>query len=239
MTEKIKYSIITPTFNERENIVILLERLEALFEDQFEIIVADENSPDGTAEAVEQYGKDKNYIHCVLNDGEPGLSPSVIKGFDQAKGEYLACIDGDLQHDEKALPGIFSELENAAMVIGSRYVDGGGFDYKWNPVRVLVSNSAAIMTRLLLNIKVKDPMSGCFAIKNETYREVRGKLNPKGYKIMLEILYRLKQYRKDCRIIEKGLTFRKRIHGQSKLNFKIIIQFLLMLFELKFSKKEK
>ena len=124
----VKYSIVVPTLNERENILLLIDRIEKSGLTDYEIIVADENSPDGTADAVNAYAAaGHSNVRAILNDGPPGLSPSIVKGFRAAKGEFLCCMDGDLQHDTADLAGLLNELENHDFAVGSRYVSGGGF----------------------------------------------------------------------------------------------------------------
>ncbi|MDR0933435.1 MAG: polyprenol monophosphomannose synthase [Victivallales bacterium] len=233
----IKYSIVIPTLNEKENILLLIDRIEKCGLSNYEIIVADENSPDGTAEAVNAYAAaGHDYVRAVLNDGIPGLSPSIVKGFKAAQGEFLCCMDGDLQHDTADLIGLLNELESCDFAIGSRYVQGGGFREKWNPFRVLISRSAAAMAHLVLGIKVKDPMSGFFALRREAFERISPRLSPKGFKIMLELLYLLSTDGKPCRVVEHGITFGRREHGKSKLSAKVMLDYLRMLFALRFSK---
>ena len=110
-----KYSVVIPTLNESGNIAELMRRIESVLKNDFEIIVVDENSPDGTFDIAKEYGKGKNYIRPMLNDGERGLSPSIVKGFHVAEGEFLCCMDGDLQHDENCLVNMFKAAENADM----------------------------------------------------------------------------------------------------------------------------
>ena len=233
---KIKYSIIIPTLNERDNIVVLLSRIEKLFAeklDELEIIVADENSPDGTYEHVLDFAGDKDFIRCEKNPLAPGLSQSVVHGFDIAKGDFLCCMDGDLQHDESALPELLAAAEDNYLVIGSRYIKGGGFADKWNPVRKAGSKMAILLTRIILKIKVMDPMSGFFVIRKKAYDDIREQLNPNGFKIMLELLYNLKKTHPECSVKEVGIFFRSRLAGDSKMNFNIVVQFIKMLFDLR------
>ncbi len=235
----IRYSIVIPTLNERENILVLLERIENSPLRDYEIIVADENSPDGTAAVVEAHAAAGHpEARVVRNDGVPGLSPSIVKGFRAARGEFLCCMDGDLQHDTQDLSGIFRTLEDNDFVIGSRYTAGGGFRTRWNPCRVAISRFAAALARLLLGIRVADPMSGFFAIRREAFEAVAAEMNPRGFKIMLELLFRLKCRRADpWRIAEYGITFGTRLHGRSKLSARVILQYLQMLFELRRSRQ--
>jgi dolichol-phosphate mannosyltransferase len=228
-----KYSIVIPTLNERENIVHLIQKIEKLLISNFEIIVVDENSPDGTAEVVNEYAKGRGDIKAVLNDGIPGLSPSIVKGFSTAVGDYLCCMDGDMQHDVGDLSKIFEGLANNDFVIGSRYVDNGGFAERWSLSRTLISRTAALLTKIFLRINVNDPMSGYFAVRRSVFNKIKNRLSPRGFKIMLEMLYILSNDSKDkWRITEIGITFQKRKYGKSKLSMKVIIEFLKMLYKL-------
>jgi len=233
---KIKYSIIIPTFNERDNIVVLLSRIEELFAeklDTLEVIVVDENSPDGTYDRVCDFAKDKKFISCEKNPLTPGLSQSVVHGFDIAKGDFLCCMDGDLQHDESVLPKMFETAEENDMVIGSRYIEEGGFADKWNPIRKAGSKMTILMTKIILKIKVMDPMSGFFVIRKKAYNDVRDRLNPEGFKIMLELFYNLKKVHPDAKVKEVGIFFRNRVAGNSKMSSKVVFTFAKMLFDLR------
>ena len=148
-----------------------------------------------------------------------------------------AAMDGDLQHDVGDLPGLLSELEECDFVIGSRYAAGGGFREKWNPFRVLVSRTAALMARIMLGVKVKDPMSGFFALRRTAFDRVAPRLSPKGFKIMLELLYLLTRSPKPCLVVEHGITFGLREHGESKLSAKVMLDYLRMLRALRRSKQ--
>ena len=234
--EKIKYSIVIPTFNERDNIVILMDRIEKLYAGRpegIEIIVVDENSPDGTYDQAMEFAAARDFIRVEKNPGEPGLSPSIVHGFDIAKGQFLGCMDGDLQHDENALPELFAAADENDLVIGSRYVDDGGFADKWNPIRKLGSKVVTWLTQVVLKIKVNDPMSGFFVIRREAYESIRERLNPRGFKIMLELLYNLKTFNSNSKIKEIGIFFRNRQHGDSKMNSKVVRLFIKMLIDLK------
>ena len=232
----VTYSIVIPTLNERDNIVELLGQIGHCGLSNYEIIVADENSPDGTADAVNAYAAAGHpEVRAVLSDGDPGLSPSIVKGFETARGEILCCMDGDLQHDVGSLPGVLSEFNGGAdFVIGSRYVKGGGFAEKWNPCRILISRTATLMARVMLGIKVADPMSGFFAIRRELFEELRPALTPRGFKIMLELLCLAVNRKGDTvRVVEHGIIFNRRKHGESKLTARVAAEYLQMLLALR------
>lgn len=228
-----KYSIVIPTLNEKENIVRLIQALEALPLPELEIVVADENSPDGTAEAVRAYAGSRDDIRVVSNDGPRGLSPSIVKGFASARGEFLCCMDGDLQHDPADLRRMFAAAAESDMVIGSRYCDGGGFAEKWSLSRTLISRTGAWLSRLFLGVKLTDPTSGFFVVRRSAFEAQRHLLNPCGFKIMLEMFYVLSICPTPYRIREVGIVFGLRRYGHSKLSTRVILNYLWQLWDLK------
>lgn len=232
------YSIVIPTLNERENMAPLLSRIDQCGLKDYEIIVVDDHSPDHTLEAVAAYAGERKDIIGMFNEGIKGLSPSIVQGFSRANGEILCCMDGDLQHDVKDLKGLLETADQADFVIGSRYTAGGGFAERWNPVRVLISRTATLMARVILGVQASDPMSGFFAIRKSAFLAVRDHLSPRGFKIMLELLFLLKKEH-SFRITEYGITFGKRLHGKSKLSMRVIREYLAMLIRLRMSHRKK
>ncbi|MGE4564052.1 MAG: polyprenol monophosphomannose synthase [Victivallaceae bacterium] len=233
--KRYRYSIVIPTLNERDNMAPLLAKIENSGLEDFEIVVIDENSPDGTLAAVHAYAGGKPHIRGLANDGLRGLSPSIVKGFSEARGEILCCMDGDMQHDAKDLAGLLKTAENHDFVVGSRYVAGGGFAERWNPARVVISRGATLMAHLLLGVTVRDPMSGFFAVRRTAFEKVKPDLSPRGFKIMLELLYLISRTG-EFSVTEYGITFGKRLHGESKLSFKVIREYLAMLWKLRRNK---
>ncbi len=232
-----RYSIVIPTLNERENITLLLERLDSGALHDYEVIVVDENSPDGTLDAVRAYAENHPHVRGVANPGPRGLSPSIVHGFSLAQGEILCCMDGDLQHSVDDLAGLLSTADSNDFVIGSRYAPGGGFAEKWNFFRVFISRTATWMAYCVLGVRARDPMSGFFAVRREAFAAVRPHMSPRGFKIMLEMLFRLRHTPGNWRIAEYGITFGLRQHGKSKLSGRVIWQYLAMLYSLRFHKQ--
>jgi dolichol-phosphate mannosyltransferase len=158
----------------------------------------------------------------------PGLGAAVIEGFSAAKGDVLACIDADLQHDPLILARMLEELQHGAdIVVGSRHVDGGSTG-EWGRLRRVQSWIANKLAQLLLGVSLKDPMSGYFLVRRKDFYEIREQLNGKGFKILLEILWNLNARK----IKEVPYTFRPRTRGQSKLSGRIILQFIHQLWRL-------
>ena len=225
-------SVILPTFQEKDSIPPMLRSLDALCQPGLEIIVADDHSPDGTEAAALKTAKTmRTPVRVEQNPGPRGLAPSVVHGFANASGDILVCMDADGQHRPEDLPGLLTEFDRdpaLSMVIGSRHVPGGGFTEKWSLFRVLCSDCAAFSARIVLGIKMKDPMSGFFAIRRDAFDRVKSCLSPEGFKIMLELAFLLSLTGCD-KVLEHPITFAMRKQGESKLSGRVIVQYLAML----------
>lgn len=220
-----KVSLITPTYNEKENIEKLLTRLSKLNIGDFEIVVVDDNSPDGTAEEVNRLAKLLPLkIKLLKRIGQRDLSLSVLDGFKEASGEILGVMDADLSHPPEIIPTILEELKNANLVVASRKASGS--EIKNWPFRRKLNAWVAKFLGQTLTRRVSDPMSGFFFFKKEIIDKI--KLKPLGYKILLEILVK-----GNCQKVEEiPFIFEDRKGGKSKLNWRIILKFLLHICKL-------
>ncbi|MEM7183956.1 MAG: glycosyltransferase family 2 protein [Spirochaetota bacterium] len=230
----LQLSLILPSFNERDNLLILIPILQKLFHENkisYEIIVVDDDSPDLTWKAVQDQFAKQEEIHVIRRIGKKGLSSAVIDGMAVARGTYFAVMDADMQHDEKILPQMLQEMNEHEIVIGSRLVGDGGYG-DWGIVRKLMSKGATLVAKLFLPIQVKDPMSGYFVIRRELFNEIGDKINPIGFKILLEFLGR----KKGIRSKEVGYVFRTRIHGATKMSGSVIQNYLAALYDIRFGK---
>lgn len=228
-------SVITPTFNEADNLPLLVERLhKALDEVPHEIIVADDDSPDRTWEVAETLAADDPTIQVMRRFHDKGLSASVLDGMSVAKGETLAVIDADLQHDETVLPAMVDRVRcgDADVVVGSRSTVGGGYG-EWAASRRFVSWVATLIARLLLRVPVSDPMSGFFVVSRSAYERTAPLINPQGFKILLEFIGR----DRSLRVEEVGYEFANRVHGETKLNRSVIRSYLLGVAELRLGRQ--
>lgn len=214
MTEMI--SVIIPTYNEKDNVLPLLERLaKALQGYRYEVIFVDDASSDGTAEVLSNLSL-KYPLRVIVRKDERGLASAVVRGLGEAKGDYIVVMDADLQHPPEVIPQLVRRVENEAdIAVASRYVSGGGVE-KWGLVRRITSKGAIAIAHLLLPSTrvVKDPMSGFFILRREVMAGVT--LAPRGYKILLEILM-LGQFK---RVTEVPFIFPTRSQGKSKLGFR-------------------
>ncbi len=216
-------SIIIPTYNEAENIRELVKRIyKAMKNYNYEIIVADDDSPDKTTKIASNLPKKYN-IRILLRKKDKGLSKSVVAGFKIAKGSIIGVMDADLAHPPEKIPKMLDLIkkENADIVIGCRLIKK---IKNWSTHRRIISKLATLLAKPLT--KIKDPMSGFFFIKRKVIKNIS--LKPKGYKILLEILVK-GNYKK---AIESPIIFKGRIIGESKLTAKIYFEYLRQLFEL-------
>jgi len=215
-------SIIIPTYNEADNLEKLLPQLFLVLKDKgvkTEVIVVDDNSPDGTAAIARDLSR-KYPIRVLQRPAKLGLSSAVLDGFRWARGDILGVMDADFSHDVNKIPHMIAALKEYDIVLGSRYIPGGG-TRGWPRKRRLISKSAALLARPITN--VKDPVSGFFFLKRSVIEGV--KLNPTGYKIGLEILAKGK-HRK---VKEIPYLFKDRQSGESKMNRREILNYILHL----------
>lgn len=219
-------SIVVPVYNEGPNLDILIPKIASILKKAkigFEIIIVDDNSNDGTEKTVKKLIMPYN-VNYILRKHERGLSSAVLKGFAEAKNNILGVIDGDLSHPPELIPELYKKIINGnEIVVASRYISGGDV-YKFPFFRRMISKGAILIARLLTPIK--DPMSGYFLIRKETIQDK--KLNPLGYKILLEILVKGK-YRN---LKEIPYTFLPRNEGESKLKSNIYLEYIIHLLRL-------
>ncbi|MFQ5501222.1 MAG: polyprenol monophosphomannose synthase [Phycisphaerae bacterium] len=224
-------SIIVPTYKEAENIPILTERLFAALgqaDIPGELILVDDNSRDGTEEAVQKL-TNLHPIRLITRTHERGLSSAVLRGFAEARHDLLLCMDADLSHPPESVPDVLRPVvENRSeFCIGSRYAPGGVTRDDWGLLRRINSLGATWLARPLT--RVRDPMAGFFCLRRETLE--RGKaagLNPIGYKIALEIIVKARCHN----VVEVPIEFTDRLHGHSKLTFHQQLLYLSHLIRL-------
>jgi len=224
-----KLSIISPTYNESENVSPLIAGLEqALQGIDYEIVISDDDSPDLTWARVEEIGRWNGRVRVLRRTSNRGLGASVVDGFSLARGEAVACMDADLQHDPSILPKMLEELERGAdLVVGTRYMPGGGTT-NWNAIRRFISWTATRLTKLLLGVRLCDPMSGYFMLRRDDFLQLRNDVNARGFKILLEIAAHMKPRA----LSEVPYTFGPRMFGRSKLSTKIVFAFVQQLWSL-------
>jgi dolichol-phosphate mannosyltransferase len=221
-------TIVVPTFNERANIPLLVDRLSRLLTScDWEVIFVDDNSPDGTAAAARTIGGLDSRVRCVRRIGRRGLAGACLEGMLASQARYVAVMDADLQHDEGLLVPMLEALRGgrADIAVASRYLYGGSAA-GLSKQRSLVSRGSNFIVRLLLGIEITDPMSGHFMIRREAFEAIAPALSSQGFKILLDILATA---RGSLHTIELPSAFRERQHGESKLDSKIALDFAALV----------
>ena len=218
-------AVIVPTFNERDNVNPLFRRLEAALAGvSWEVIFVDDNSPDGTWEVVRALARQDSRVRCIRRIGRRGLSGACIEGILASSAPYAAVIDADLQHDERQLPKMLALLQGAEadLVVGSRYIAGGSAE-SFDKQRAGISALATEVAKRVLRVKVADPMSGFFMIRRDRFEQLAPQLSTQGFKILLDIVATA---RGDLRVKEIPYRFGSRLHGESKLDSTVALDFL-------------
>jgi dolichol-phosphate mannosyltransferase len=220
-------TVVVPTFREAESLPSLVERLAALRRTHalaLDVILVDDHSRDGSEEIVRASGEP--WVRMIVRTDERGLSGAVLRGFQEATGDVLVCMDADLSHPPEAIPSLVAALDAGAdFAVGSRYVAGGSTADEWTFFRRINSLVATWLARPLTI--VKDPMAGFFALTRETFRRA-APLNAVGYKIGLELIVKCR-----CRrVVEVPIHFENRRFGQSKLSLRQQGLYLLHLARL-------
>lgn len=214
-------TVIIPTFNEEANIRNIVMAVDAVFHEHSlhgQILVVDDNSADATISIVHDLMSIKENVEILVREHDHGLSQSVADGFSHASSEVFIVIDADFSHPPVLIPRMYEEIRKGNdIVIGSRYMEGGGIK-KWPLKRRVISIGATFLGRLLFP-DITDPVSGFFAIKKEVVDKAA--LKPKGYKILLEVLGK-GNWEKDKEI---PFEFVDREIGTSKLKFKTIVEY--------------
>jgi dolichol-phosphate mannosyltransferase len=221
-------TVVIPTYNEAKNITILVERTFKVFHEcnlDAELIIVDDDSPDRTWEVAQQLKSTYCNLEVLRRFDKRGLSSAVLDGIQLARGNIIGVMDADLSHPPEKIPELVKPImsQQSDLVIGSRYVKGGDTE-NW-PFKRKVSSKLATLTARGLT-QIKDPMSGFFFLKKNVIEGVE--LNPKGFKIGLEILVK-GRYKNATEI---PILFRDRKYGASKLSAEVISEYLSQILRL-------
>lgn len=218
-------SVIVPCFNERPNVAPMIEKLDAALAGlAWEVIYVDDDSPDGTAAEVRRIARDDPRVRCIKRIGRRGLASAVIEGAMSSSAEYVAVIDGDMQHDETRLPVMLEALRTGQhdIVVASRHVEGGdnaGLSNKW---RHAISDGGIWLAQMFLPVRLSDPMSGFFMLPRGLFEDLARGLTGQGFKILLDLVLSAPA---PLRVHEVPARFRERVAGESKLDALVMMQF--------------
>jgi dolichol-phosphate mannosyltransferase len=223
--------VVIPTFNERDNIVPLLDKLaRALEEVRWEVVFVDDDSTDGTVTELERACTQDGRVRSVRRLRRRGLASAVVEGILSSFAPFIAVMDADQQHDERLLAPMLESLkrDEADIVVGSRYLAEGGFG-DWGQGRRTISKVATRLSRLVLRgHDVTDPMSGFFMLKRSAFDASVRRLSQEGYKILLDIVA---SSPRSVRIKELPYVFGLRAHGESKLDSLVVLDYVTLLLD--------
>jgi dolichol-phosphate mannosyltransferase len=226
-------SVIVPTYNEKENLPTLLNAINKVFVDGKiigEVVIIDDNSPDGTGQLAEQLKEKYEFLKVIHRPSKLGFGSAYKECFLAAESKLLLTMDADLSHDPAYIPRFIEKAEHADVVVGSRYIKGGGI-IGWGLYRRLVSKLANFLARIAVGAGVSDMTSGYRAYRKEVFEEVNiAGIKSSGYAIQLEILYEIRK--KGFKIDEVPIIFTDRRKGESKLGMRDIISFLTLTIKL-------
>lgn len=223
-------AIVVPTFRERDNVAELVRRLDATLVDlPWEVVFVDDDSPDGTADAVREIGRRDPRVRCLQRIGRRGLSSACVEGVLATAAELVAVMDADLQHDESILPEMVRAIRErgADVAVGSRYVAGGGIG-EWDEGRARISRFATRVSRVVVPEGLKDPMSGFFMVRREAFMGAVRNLSSLGFKILVDLFA---SSPRPLSFVEVPYRFRERLAGESKLDSRVAWDFGMLLLD--------
>jgi dolichol-phosphate mannosyltransferase len=221
-------AIVVPTYNERKNLIPLTESLaEALTGIDYEVIFVDDDSNESTAAAARWLAQHDGRIRVIQRIGRRGLSSAAVEGMLATSAPFLLVMDADLQHDERIIPAMLQKIktESLDVVIGTRNAEGGSMG-EFAAERVGISKAGRLLSSAVCRTQVSDPMSGFFVVKTEFFHRVVHNLSCVGFKILVDLLA---SARGPVRVGEVGYRFRNRIHGESKLDILVGLEYLELL----------
>jgi dolichol-phosphate mannosyltransferase len=226
--------VIVPTYNEKENLPNLIAAVHAALPET-DLLVVDDASPDGTGELADEIAARDPKVSVLHRAGKQGLGTAYIAGFRHALPlgyDYIFEMDCDFSHDPKYLPVMLAEARRGAdLVLGSRYVDGGG-TVNWGPMRKLISRGGSFYARTILGVSVRDLTGGfkCFRRRVLETIDLDG-VSAQGYGFQIEMTYRALKH--GFKLVEVPIVFVDRRVGQSKMSKKIFVEALTLVWKLR------
>jgi dolichol-phosphate mannosyltransferase len=224
--------VVTPTYNERDNLPGLVQRVMAL-PDAIDLLVVDDNSPDGTGRLADELAARRPRMHVLHRAEKNGLGRAYIAGFQWALERqygFVLEMDGDLSHNPDDIPRLLAAASGADLVLGSRYLDGIRV-INWPLTRLMLSLGAALYVRLITGMPFTDPTGGFKCFRREALQTLAlDSIQSNGYSFQIELTHRI--WRRGLRVLEVPIIFTDRFHGQSKMSGHIVREALGMVWRL-------
>ncbi|MEE8045835.1 MAG: polyprenol monophosphomannose synthase [Dehalococcoidia bacterium] len=227
-----KVAVVVPTYNEAETLADLIEKVVEQDIDGLGFIVVDDGSPDGTGEIADRLADEFSGVFMVIHrEGKQGLGTAYMAGFQaalDAGAELIFEMDADLSHPPEVLPGLIGRLDEADVVVASRYTPGGGVDPGWSWGRRQISYWGNVGIRLILGLKVKDATAGFKGFRRETLEAIGiNRLRLTGFGFQPEVAYRCQKA--GMKVVEHPYVFMDRTAGTSKMSFGIVVEAFFQL----------
>ncbi len=217
--------ICLPTYNERENLEPMVHALGGLAVEGLEVLVIDDNSPDGTGGIADRLAAELPWVHVLHRESKEGLGPAYLAGFRRARelgADLVFEMDCDFSHDPNDVPRLISAAENADLVLGSRYVRGGG-TRNWGLTRRFISRGGSLYAQLLLQLGIRDLTGGFKCYRRDVLETIDlDGISSLGYAFQIETTYRA--LRAGFRVVEVPITFADREVGGSKMSKTIVLE---------------
>ena len=227
--------LVLPTYDEAGNIERFVEAVRAALPASARILIVDDSSPDGTGEIADRLAAEHPDVAVLHRPRKEGLGPAYIAGFRKALAEGAALVlemDSDFSHDPSYLPAMLAAAERSDLVIGSRYVPGGGVE-DWGPVRRVISRGGSAYARLVLGLSVRDLTAGFKCFRREVLEALDlDAIGSRGYAFQVEITYRAVQ--RGFKVVEVPIVFRDRQVGDSKIDASVITEAFWRVPQLRF-----
>ena len=231
--------IVIPTFNERENVVELLEGIRSYLPEA-DVLVVDDDSPDGTATLADETGRRLGHVEVLRRAGRLGIGSAYVEGFRRglARGYvFLVSMDADLSHEPRYLPALRAAADGADLVIGSRYLHGVSV-VNWSLRRLAMSVGANLYARRITGLPVQDCTSGFQCIRRQVLEAINvDRLRFSGYSFLIEVKYRA--YRRGFRLAEVPIIFIDRKSGQSKITRREVLRSVWAVWAMRFGSNER
>ena len=227
----IELSVVIPTYNEKDNVAAIVANLEkVLGPDGWEVIFVDDASPDGTAEAVRGLGRLDRRVRLISRHNRRGLASAVVEGALAASAEIVAVMDGDLQHDEAVLPELYRRVAEgeADIASASRFLDDHAREGLSSDQRLQMSNTGIAMANRFFGLELTDPLTGFFVVRRDRLEKAVPHLSGLGFKILLDLVTSMDP---PPRVSEVPFRFRQRATGESKLDRRVMYDFILFFME--------
>ena len=220
-------SVVVPTYNEAANLPELARRLFSLGFPNLTLVIVDDSSPDGTFDVAQRLsGEYHGSVHVINRPSKQGLGTAYLTGFARALedgADFVVQMDGDLSHAPEEVPGMLRLLEHHDVVVGSRYVDGGGVDADWDLWRRSLSSFANVAIRAITGLRVKDTTSGFKAFRSQALRALALEgVRCKGFGFQAEVAHACQ--RVGYAVAEHPIVFTERVHGSSKMSVAIALE---------------